>query len=105
MFNINIFAETLLSNLIFNAPVRTKPPAGPVGKPGTESYSPYPGNLRQNGINLQYINSKHIRITVGGAPAGYGPYTETRSHKPGWIAKSINNTANTFINKFGGKIV
>lgn len=99
MFNINTFGETLLSNLIFNAPVRTKPPAGPHGS------SPYPGNLRQNGINLQYVNSKHIKIVIGGAPAPYGPYTETKSHKPGWIAKSVNDTANAFIYKFGGKIV
>lgn len=99
MFTLNKFGDTLMSNLIFNAPVRTKPPAGPSG------LSPYPGNLRQNGINMSYISANHIRITVGGEPAPYGPYTETRSHKPGWIAKSINETANTFINKFGGKIV
>lgn len=99
MFTLNKFGDTLMSNLIFNAPVRTKPPAGPSG------LSPYPGNLRQNGINMSYISANHIRITIGGEPAPYGPYTETRSHKPGWIAKSINETANIFINKFGGKIV
>lgn len=99
MFTLNKFGDTLMSNLIFNAPVRTKPPAGPSG------LSPYPGNLRQNGINMSYISTNHIRITIGGEPAPYGPYTETRSHKPGWIAKSINETANIFINKFGGKIV
>ena len=99
MFTLNKFGDTLMSSLIFNAPVRTKPPAGPSG------LSPYPGNLRQNGINMSYISANHIRITIGGDPAPYGPYTETRSHKPGWIAKSINETANIFINKFGGKIV
>ena len=99
MFTLNKFGDTLMSSLIFNAPVRAKPPAGPSG------LSPYPGNLRQNGINMSYISANHIRITIGGDPAPYGPYTETRSHKPGWIAKSINETANIFINKFGGKIV
>lgn len=99
MFTLNKFGDTLMSNLIFNAPVRTKPPAGPSG------LSPYPGNLRQNGINLTYMGVNHIKITIGGEPAPYGPYTETRSHKPGWIAKSINETANTYINRFGGKIV
>lgn len=99
MFSLNKFGDTLMSNLIFNAPVRTKPPAGPSG------LSPYPGNLRQNGINMSYICANHIRITIGGEPAPYGPYTETRSHKPGWIAKSINEAANIYINRFGGKIV
>lgn len=99
MFTLNKFGDTLMSNLIFNAPVRTKPPAGPSG------LSPYPGNLRQNGINLTYMGANHIKITIGGEPAPYGPYTETRSHKPGWIEKSINETTNTYINRFGGKIV
>lgn len=99
MFSLNKFGDVLMSNLIFNAPVRTKPPAGPSG------LSPYPGNLRQNGINLTYMGVNHIKITIGGEPAPYGPYTETKSHKPGWIAKSINETANTYINRFGGKIV
>lgn len=99
MFDIKTFSETLMSNLMFNAPVRTKPPAGPHGS------SPYPGNLRQNGINLQYINSKHIRIVIGGDPAPYGPYTETMSHRPGWIAKSISETAQAYISKHGGKII
>lgn len=99
MFTLNKFGDTLMSNLIFNAPVRTKPPAGPSG------LSPYPGNLRQNGINLTYMGANHIKITIGGEPAPYGPYTETKSHKPGWIAKSINETANIYINRFGGKIV
>lgn len=99
MFTLNKFGDTLMSNLIFNAPVRTKPPAGPSG------LSPYPGNLRQNGVNLTYMGVNHIKITIGGEPAPYGPYTETKSHKPGWIAKSINETANTYINRFGGKIV
>ena len=96
MFNIDSFGLTLMSNLIANAPVRTKPPAGPHGK------SPYPGNLRQNGINMSYIRANHIKITIGGEPAPYGPYTETRSHKPFWILRSCIDTANQYILKYDG---
>lgn len=79
-----------------NSPVRTKPPAGPSG------LSPYPGNLRQNGINLQLLSVNHIRVVIGGEPAPYGPYTETKSHKPGWINKSIVQFTNMLVNRYGG---
>lgn len=98
MFTLNKFGDTLMSNLIFNAPVRTKPPAGPSG------LSPYPGNLRQNGINMYYMGTNHIKIVIGGAPAPYGPYTETRSHNPGWIAWCCSYTSHQFALQYGGVI-
>lgn len=98
MFSLDKFGNMLMTNLQFNAPVRTKPPAGPHGS------SPYPGNLRQNGINLSYAGPNHIRVVIGGDPAPYGPYTETKSHKPGWIAKSCNATAQEITLKYGGKM-
>ena len=98
MFSINAFGDTLLSHLQFNAPVRTKPPSGPSG------LSPYPGNLRQNGINMSYISANHIQIKIGGPPAPYGPYTETRSHKPGWISWCCYYTAHVYALQYGGVI-
>ena len=98
MFNINSFGDTLMSHLQFNAPVRTKPPSGPSG------LSPYPGNLRQNGINMSYVNANHIQIKIGGPPAPYGPYTETRSHKPGWISWCCYYTAHVYALQYGGVV-
>lgn len=71
-----------------NAPVRTYP-LGEVGKKGTKFYSPYPGNLRNNGIlpNVQHAN--HGSVIIGG-PVGYAVYTETRSKKLHWQEKSLN---------------
>ena len=52
-------------------------------------YSPYgaPGNLKNQGIN-NVITRKTGRIVIGGAPAPYAIYTETRSRRKYWIKKS-----------------
>ena len=65
-----------------NAPVRdgTK-------YPGPRGASPYPGNLKQNGI-VAVMSGDEMVCEVGGAAAPYAPYTETRSRKPGWQKKS-----------------
>lgn len=98
MFTLESVTYYLQTQLKANAPVRTKPPSGPHGK------SPYPGNLQQNGINITLLTSTQSRITVGGDPAPYGPYTETKSHKPYWQQKSINETVQMLINRYGGVI-
>lgn len=96
MFDISKLGLELQSICQQNAPVRTKPPAGPSGS------SPYPGNLRQNGINLAILSDSHAQVVIGGPPAPYGPYTETKSHKPGWINKSVIEFTNMLINRYGG---
>lgn len=65
-----------------NAPVRDG-----ANYPGARGASPYPGNLKQNGI--QFLQTaKGAVCEVGSANAPYAPYTETRSKKPDWQKKS-----------------
>lgn len=97
-FDISKIGVELQNALTRNAPVRTKPPSGPHGQ------SPYPGNLQQNGINITTHTSNHIKITIGGDPAPYAPYTETKSHKPYWMAKSVNEVVNLLVTRYGGVV-
>lgn len=70
---------TILKN---NAPVRDGSKY-----PGARGASPYPGNLKQNGI--QFLQTaKGSVCEVGSSNAPYAPYTETRSKKLGWQKKS-----------------
>lgn len=65
-----------------NAPVRDG-----AKYPGARGASPYPGNLKQNGI--QFLQTaKGSVCEVGNPNAPYAPYTETRSRKPGWQRRS-----------------
>ena len=63
-----------------NAPVRQYPQ-------GAIRHSPYPGNLKNNGI-VEEIHGSRSRVVVGGARAPYAIYTESTSKRAGWIAKS-----------------
>lgn len=96
MLEIETVTNYLIMQLTINCPVRTNPPSGPYGS------SPYPGNLRQNGISQNILNSSQSKITIGGHPAPYGPYTETRSYKKGWINKSVESTIQMIVNRYGG---
>lgn len=89
-----------------NAPVRTFPP-GPVGKKGTNMYSPYPGNLMNNGIWWENTGANSGRVALSGTDGkvGYLPYTETRSRKPGWQEKSVNEFVSRLCSVYGGKRV
>lgn len=70
---------TILKN---NAPVRDG-----AKYPGARGASPYPGNLKQNGI--QFLKTAKGSVCEVGSPnAPYAPYTETRSRKPDWQKKS-----------------
>ena len=88
-----------------NAPVRSFP--GPTGKKGTNMYSPYPGNLQNNGIYGENLGATSGRVVLSGTEGkvGYLPYTETRSHRPGWQAKSINEFVSRLCTVYGGKRV
>ena len=84
-----------------NSPVRTYP-LGAIGKKGTPFYSPYPGNLRNNGI-LPYVRGNSGEVIIGG-PVGYAVYTETTSKKPHWQEKSLNEFVQRLGGYYGGQI-
>lgn len=65
------------------APVRVPPPYGGVGKKGTNMYSPYPGNLQQNGVCL---TSKGAKLDVD--RVGYIIYADKRSKSPNFIERA-----------------
>ncbi|MEG1528743.1 MAG: hypothetical protein RR338_00170 [Clostridia bacterium] len=70
--------------------------------PGARGDSPYPGNLKNNGIRYIKQGGQSI-IAVGNPDAPYAPYTETRSRKRGWQRRS-NEEFLALIKSFGGKI-
>lgn len=77
-----------------NAPIRTKP----LGK---TKYSPFPGNLKQNGVVMDTANGK---VLVGGDSAPYALYTETKSKKAGWLKKSELDMLNRLLTYYGGTL-
>lgn len=94
---MNKIMDYLMLQLINNCPVRTKP----LGK---LKYSPFPGNLRKNGINITLKTPTLTEVTVGGPSAPYGPYTETMSHSPGWMEKSMRDTQHMIARTYGGRV-
>lgn len=103
---IDIAMYNLYNILKENAPVRDEQKyPGPKGKPGTNKYSPYPGNLRNNGIYPGYKGADRGQIVLSGTDGkvGYLPYTETKSNKPGWQQKSINQFVSRLCSTYGGK--
>ncbi len=100
---IELAMNKLLYILKENAPVRMSP--GPKGKPGTNMYSPYPGNLKNNGIYAGYRTADKGTIVLSGVDGkvGYLPYTETRSRKPNWQARSIEQFVGDLCALYGGK--
>lgn len=88
-----------------NAPVRLivdkngRPRKRAVGKKGTNMYSPYPGNLKNNGVvridnGIRYDYNK----------VGYIGYANLKSHKPQYIEKTVNDFL-TFCVSLGGRII
>jgi len=104
---MNLSMEMLMQELLYilkeNAPVRSSP--GPAGKVGTNMYSPYPGNLKNNGIYAGYTSATQGQIVLSGTDGkvGYLPFTETRSHKPNWQSKSIDQFVSKLCSTYGGK--
>ena len=70
-----------------------------VGKKGTNMYSPYPGNLKNNGI---VGLSNGVRYDY--AKVGYIGYANLRSHKPRFIEKTIDDFCG-FCVALGGRII
>lgn len=73
----------LYTELQHEAPVRQGGRA--VGKRGTNMYSPYPGNLKNNGI---YMTKRGVVLDYD--KVGYIGYANIRSRKPGYIEKGVN---------------
>lgn len=100
---IEIALENLYRILKQNAPVGSG--VGPKGKPSSNFYSPYRGNLRDNGIYPGYKAADKGSIVLSGVDGkvGYLPYTETRSRKAGWQEKSVNEFVSWLCSIYGGR--
>ena len=106
---MNITAEILTAKLLEfakqNAPVRIikdKNPKRPrkraVGKIGTNMYSPYPGNLKNNGI---YAQGNAVIFDFN--KVGYIGYANIRSSKPRFIEKTVADFC-AYCVSLGGRI-
>ena len=100
---IEIACGNLLRILKQNAPVGTK--VGPQGKPGTNMYSPFRGNLRANGIYFGYKTANKGNVVLSGTTGkvGYLPYTNAKGKNSGWIDKGINDFVSWLCATYGGK--
>jgi hypothetical protein len=87
-----------------NAPVRVvkdkngRPTLRAIGKKGTNMYSPYPGNLKNNGI---YIDKNSVVFDYN--KVGYIGYANLRSKKPRFIEKSVEDFLQYCVS-LGGRI-
>lgn len=86
----------LYSILQAQSPVRQG--GGAVGKPGTNMYSPYPGNLKNNGI---YQTNKGVCLDLN--KVGYIGYANLRSKRAGYIEKSRDEFLQWLVS-LGGRI-
>jgi hypothetical protein len=106
---MKITEEMLVNKLLRlakkNAPVRVvsdkkgRPRKRAVGKKGTNMYSPYPRNLKNNGIY-----SRGNAVVYDYNKVGYIGYANLRSHKPQFIEKTLDDFLNYCIS-LGGRIV
>ena len=106
---MQITGEMLSSKLLEiakeNAPVRLvadkkgRPRQRAVGKKGTNMYSPYPGNLKNNGI---YQRGNAVVFDYN--KVGYIGYANLYSKKPQYIEKTLNDFLNYCVS-LGGRIV
>lgn len=106
---MKITAELLLDKLNGfaqnRAPVRSvvdkkgRPRPRAVGKKGTNMYSPYPGNLKNNGIVRTARGVKFDYDKVG-----YIGYANKRSSSPRFIENTVEDFCN-FCISLGGRIV
>ena len=70
-----------------------------VGKKGTNMYSPYPGNLKKNGI---YAIENGVRFDYD--KVGYIGYANKYSHKPRYIEKTVDDFCQYCVS-LGGRII
>ena len=106
---MKITGYMLLSKLLElakqNAPVRLvadngkRPRQRAVGKKGTNMYSPYPGNLKNNGI---YMRGDAVVYDYN--KVGYIGYANLYSRRPRYIEKTLVDFLNYCV-ALGGRIV
>ena len=90
-----------------NAPVRIvkdkpgRPASRAVGKPGTNMYSPYPGNLKDNGVVNLDDGIRYDYTKVG--YIGYANLRVKSPNKPQFIERTIDDFCN-FCVALGGRI-
>lgn len=105
---IDVITSVLTGALKANAPVRGKNMPGGWSESRRINYlkpnksSPYPGNLKDNGI-LEEIGENSSRVVIGGPRAPYAEYTEETSFSPGWMAKS-NQEVIDKLRQAGGRV-
>ena len=93
----NVKTKNLKSGKLYTKSGRAASRA--VGKPGTNMYSPYPGNLKNNGIvaidgGVRYDYDK----------VGYIGYANIRSHKPKFIEKTVQDFC-AYCVSLGGRVI
>lgn len=88
-----------------NAPVRVvvdkkgRPLSRATGKKGTNMYSPYPGNLKNNGVVLIDGGVRYDYDKVG-----YIGYANIRSHKPKFIERTVQDFC-AYCVSLGGRVI
>lgn len=103
--NAKMLTDKLYSISKVHAPVREindkngKPKPRGVGKKGTNMYSPYPGNLKNNGI-VRTENG----VVFDYDKVGYIGYANLRSNKPKFIEKTVEDFCNYCVS-LGGRII
>ena len=101
----NMLSEKLLEIAKQNAPVRSivdkrgRPLPRAVGKKGTNMYSPYPGNLKNNGI---YPVKNGIVFDYD--KVGYIGYANLRSRRPQFIQNTVTGFCQYCV-ALGGRII
>jgi hypothetical protein len=101
-----MLSEKLLDIAKKNAPVRSvaedkkgRPKQRAVGKRGTNMYSPYPGNLKNNGIYKRWN-----AVVFDYDKVGYIGYANLYSKRPKYIERTVNEFLNYCVS-LGGKII
>jgi isocitrate dehydrogenase kinase/phosphatase len=101
-----MLSSKLLEIAKANAPVRIvvdknekRPRQRAVGKKGTNMYSPYPGNLKNNGI---YARGNAVVFDYN--KVGYIGYANLYSRKPRYIEKTVDDFLKYCVS-LGGRII
>lgn len=94
----NVKTKSLKSGKLYTKSGR--PASRAVGKPGTNMYSPYPGNLKNNGVDTN--NDWGIRYDYD--KVGYIGYANIRSNKPKFIEKTVQDFC-AYCVSLGGRVI
>lgn len=95
MVTFDMVTEELRNCIVECAPVRQFPK-------GATKYSPYPGNLKNNGIRRHVYGNSGV-VVIGGAPAVYAGWVDIRGKSAGYIDRGIENWL-ARMQALGGKV-